>query len=217
MRVIIAELSVVYTGRGDTYLPPAIRALFLKSDGAVSIHDDAGNKPLNYMNGGKYEKTEHVLEDGTLLWSFDTRQESIQVTLHRVLSDTEHALDQEAPRLERDGTEAQLQGWLAEHPDTLGKGFMTEAREFPTGAGPVDILARDPQGRPVVVEVKRTAMLTACDQVTRYVTAIREQPGFEEAYGLIAALDIRPKTEALAVKRGIGMVIIPPYWRSPES
>lgn len=213
MRVIIANLSVVYTGRGDTYLPPAVRALFLKSDGAVSIHDDAGNKPLNYMNGGKYEMTEREVDNG-LLWSFDTRQESIQVTLHDILSDTDHELEQDAPRLERDGTEAQLQAWLAEHPDVLGDGFRTEAREFPTGAGPVDILARDAQGCPVVIEVKRTAMLNACDQVTRYVTAIREQSGFEDAYGLIAALDVRPKTEALALKRGIGTVLIPEYWRT---
>lgn len=212
MRIVIANLSVVYTGRGDTYLPPAVRALILKDDGAVSIHDDAGNKPLNYMNGGKYELTESETDSG-ILWSFDTRQESIQVTLHDIVSDSAHELDLEAPGLQRDGTEAQLQEWLAENPQVLGEGFLTEAREFATGAGPVDILARDPEGRPVVVEVKRTAMLTACDQVNRYVTAIREQPGFEEAYGVLAALDIRPKTEALALKRDIGMVIIPPYWR----
>lgn len=216
MRIVIANLSVVYTGRGDTYLPPSIRALILKSDGAVSIHDDAGNKPLNYMNGGKYEKTESETDEG-ILWSFDTRQESIQVTLHDIISDSDHELDIEAPRLQRDGTEAQLQEWLAEHPYVFGDGFVTQAREFPTGAGPVDILARDPEGRPVVIEVKRTAMLTACDQVTRYVTAIRELPGYEDAYGLIAALDIRPKTEALAVKRDIGTVVIPAYWRADSA
>lgn len=213
MRVIIAELSVVYTGRGDTYLPPATRALILKNDGAVSIHDDAGNKPLNYMNGGKYELTETPLSDGSVLWSFDTRQESIQVTLHDIISDSDHELTPDAPRLERDGTESQLQGWIAEHPDVLGEGYTFVAREYATGAGPVDILAVDPEGRPVVVEVKRTAMLGACDQIGRYVTAIREQPGFENAVGLIAALDIRPKTEALAIKRGIETVTLPAYWR----
>lgn len=70
-----------------------------------------------------------------------------------------------------------------------------------------------PDGTPVVVEVKRTAMLGACDQIGRYVAAVREQPGFEEAIGIIAALDIRPKTEALAVKRGIPTVTLPAYWR----
>lgn len=213
MRVIIAELSVVYTGRGDTYLPPAVRALLLKSDGAVSIHDDAGNKPLNYMNGGKYEKTETGMSDGSVLWSFDTRQESIQVTLHRVISDTEHELTPEAPRLERDGTESQLQEWISEHPEVLGEGFAVIQREFATGAGPVDLLAMSPDGTPVVVEVKRTAMLGACDQIGRYVAAVREQPGFEDAIGIIAALDIRPKTEALAIKRDIPLVTLPAYWR----
>jgi RecB family endonuclease NucS len=213
MRVIIAELSVVYTGRGDTYLPPAVRALILKGDGAVSIHDDAGNKPLNYMNGGKYELTETQMHDGSVLWSFDTRQESIQVSLHRIVSDTAHELDVEAPRLERDGTESQLQEWIAQHPESIGPGFTFVAREYATGAGPVDILVADASGRPVVVEVKRTAMLGACDQVGRYVAAIREQPGFEDAVGIIAALDIRPKTQILADKRGIETVTLPAYWR----
>lgn len=213
MRVIIAELSVVYTGRGDTYLPPATRALILKKDGAVSIHDDAGNKPLNYMNGGKYELTETELSDGSVLWSFDTRQESIQVTLHSIVSDSAHELTLEAPRLERDGTESQLQEWIAAHPEVLGEGFTVVQREYATGAGPVDLLAMAPDGTPVVVEVKRTAMLGACDQIGRYVAAVREQPGFEEAVGIIAALDIRPKTEALAVKRGIPTVTLPAYWR----
>lgn len=217
MRVIIAELSVIYTGRGDTYLPPAIRALILKGDGAVSIHDDAGNKPLNYMNGGKYELTERELDDGTLHWSFDTRQESIQVSLHRIISDTAHELEADAPRLERDGTEHQLQEWLAAHPEAIGTGYTFIAREYATGAGPVDILVADADGRPVVVEVKRTAMLGACDQVGRYVAAIREQPGYEETVGIIAALDIRPKTQALADKRGIQTVTLPAYWRTDRA
>ncbi len=217
MRVIIANLSVIYTGRGDTYLPPAVRALILKEDGAVSIHDDAGNKPLNYMNGGKYELTERELEDGTVHWSFDTRQESIQVSLHRIISDSDHELDVEAPRLERDGTESQLQEWLAANPEAIGDGYTFVAREYATGAGPVDILVADSTGRPIVVEVKRTAMLGACDQINRYVAAIREQPGYEDAVGVIAALDIRPKTQALADKRGIQTVTLPAYWRSGQA
>jgi len=212
VRIIVAKLSVVYSGRGDTYLPPAVRAMIVKSDGAVSIHDTAGNKPLNYMGAGN-ELTVSRLQAGKQLWSFDTRKESIQVTLHDVLSDMEHELDVGAPPLERDGTELQLQAWLAENVGVLGAGFTLVGREFPTGAGPVDLMVLDADGDPVVVEVKRVAMLGAVDQVRRYADSMREQPGYENVRPLIAALDIRPKTLALADKRGIECVTIPAGWR----
>lgn len=212
MRIIVAKLSVVYSGRGDTYLAPAVRALIIKPDGSVSIHNAVGNKPLNYMGAGN-ELTVVKRRSGRQLWSFDTRKESIQVTLHHIISDVECNLDLDSPVLERDGTESQLQAWLSENVEVLGAGFMFGAREYPTGAGAVDLLVADAGGVPVVVEVKRVAMLGAVDQVRRYVSALREQEGFEDVRGVIAALDIRPKTLALAEKHGIECVTVPDDWR----
>lgn len=201
MQVIIAHCSVTYAGRGDTLLGAATRAIIIKSDGSVSVHNDLSNKPLNYMGAGNIH-TVTVNEAGEEVWSFDLRKENLTVTLHEVVSRVgEVPLDTEE-KLTRDGTEAHLQAWLAENPEQLGAGFELVQREFRTTAGAVDILAVDPEGRYVAVEVKRVAMLPAVDQTRRYVEALRPELG-EDTYGLLVALDVRPKTRELADKRGL--------------
>lgn len=216
MRVVVADCSVIYTGRGDTKLPRAIRALIVKDDGSVSVHNDRGTKPLNYM--GKDCVLTITSEETYDMWSFDTRKESLQVKMFQVYSDSFFPLERSPEdTLERDGTENQLQEWISEHPECVGEGFVFVSREYPTGAGPVDILMKDPEGTFVAVEVKRVAMLGAVDQVSRYVEALKRDSGFTEVYGLIAALDVRPKTRELASKRGISWVTVPNSWRTSES
>lgn len=210
MRIIIADCSVVYSGRGDTTLARGIRSIIIKEDGAVSIHSDAGNKPLNYM-GKDNVLTIEEREDITV-WSFDTRKESLQVYMHQKLMDSAFTLGVEDEGLVRDGTENQLQAWLSEHPEIFGEGCSLVQREFPTGAGPVDLLIQDKDGNYIAVEVKRVALLAAIDQINRYVIALRESEGFENTTGLIAALDVRPNTVTLANKRGIPYVLIPTDW-----
>jgi RecB family endonuclease NucS len=216
MRIVVAVCSVIYSGRGDTKLPIATRAIIIKDDGAISIHSDFGNKPLNYMGKGNIH-TEVVDPKLGKVWNFDTRKENLQIRLIAILSDSNHTLEMEEPGLLRDGTEPQLQAWLAENPEALGQGYTLVKREYPTGAGPVDLLVRDEEGKPVAVEVKRVAMLGAVDQVRRYVEALAPGKGFSEVRGIIAALDVRPKTAELAAKRGIEYVILPAHWREkPE-
>jgi len=211
MRIVVANCSVIYSGRGDTQLVQATRAIIVKDDGAVSIHSDFGNKPLNYMGkGNAFTITSNGSET---VWHFDTRKESLQITLHKVLSDSNHMLETEEPGLTRDGTEDHLQAWLAEHPQVLGLGYTLVDREYATGAGPVDLLVLDEEGKPVAVEVKRVAMLGAVDQVRRYVEALNVN-SFGPVRGLIAALDIRPNTKTLADKRGIQCVTLPADWRA---
>lgn len=215
MRVVVADCSVIYTGRGDTKLPRAVRALIVKSDGSVSVHNDRGTKPLNYM--GKDCALTITSEEDYDMWSFDTRKESLQVKMYQIYSDSLLPLERSPEDvLERDGTESQLQEWIAANPECVGEGFTFVSREYPTGAGPVDILMKDAEGVFVAVEVKRVAMLGAVDQVSRYVEALKRDSGFTEVYGLIAALDVRPKTQDLAQKRGINWVTVPRSWRNGD-
>lgn len=213
MRVVVADCSVVYTGRGDTKLGRAVRALVVKSDGSVSVHNDRGTKPLNYMGKGCVQSVK-VNADGVEVWCYDTRKESLQICMYQVFSDSSFLLESGADDvLERDGTELHLQVWLAEHPEVVGEGFTFSSREFATGAGPVDLFMMDEDGVPVAVEVKRTAMLGVVDQVSRYVEALRAA-GYDDVYGLIVALDVRPKTRELAEKRGIRWVEVPSDWNA---
>lgn len=212
MRKIVASCSAIYSGRGDTQLGEGIRAIIFKEDGSVSIHNDKSNKPLNYMGKGNIVTETEI--DGHLVWNIDTRKENLQIHLHEIISDTSFGLIMEDEGLVRDGTEHQLQAWLADNPESLGEGFTFVSREYPTGAGPVDLLVEDAQGNPVAVEVKRTAMLTAVDQVNRYVEALKEIEGFENARGIVAALDIRPNTLKLAERKNVECVTLPATWKN---
>lgn len=99
----------------------------------------------------------------------------------------------------------------------FGDNWPFVEREFATEAGPVDLLFLDENKKPVLVEVKRTAMLGDVDQVSRYVEGVVSQEGYEEARGMIAALDIRPHTRTLAEKRKIPWIVIPCDWSSSDS
>lgn len=223
MRVIIAECSAIYSGRGDTTLARGQRAILIKDDGSVSIHNDLGNKPLNYMKTPVLVTGENEL--GEAVWTFDARHESLAITLHHVAMETSMPLVGEGdPGLVRDGTEGHLQEWLAANPEILGGGFTLVSREYPTGNGPVDLLVLDGDGTPVAVEVKRVAMLGAVDQARRYMDALRAQEpddtlpyDLSKTRAMVAAVDIRPRTLALAEKRGIATVAVPTDWRSSSS
>lgn len=214
MRTVVALCSVKYAGRGDTSLDSAVRAILVKADGSVSIHNDKGNKPLNYMGAGCVH-SETVADDGGIVWFFDTRKESLIITLHEVYSDVTVGLDEGTVELVRDGTESHLQKWLSEHPEeTFGPGWRFLEREFKTGVGGLDLLMADPDGVPVAVEVKRTATPNSVYQVIRYVDAMRGIEGFENVYGLVVAVDLRPNMVTLAEKKNIITVTVPPFWRN---
>lgn len=219
MKIIFADCSAVYTGRGDSKLARAVRAIILKNDGSVSIHNEVGNKPMNYMKTAECTPTQD--SDGNVVWEFDSRRESLKITLYEIFGETEHDLVLNDPGLERDGTEKHLQEWLAKHPEYLGRGYSIVGNEYPTGNGPVDILALDENGRPVAVEVKRIAMVGAVDQCRRYLDSFKDNSvdhgpaklDFTNTLGMIAAVDIRPKTLEWAAKHSIMTVTVPDNWR----
>lgn len=240
MKIVIADCSAIYTGRGDTFLPRGIRVIMIKRDGTVSIHNDDGIKPLNYMKQAIFQ--ESTTENGDMLWSFDSRKESLSITMYNIVSSNEESLIENDPGLVRDGTEDHLQEWLAKNVQILGDECNFSFREYPTGNGPVDILVLDKSRIPIAVEVKRTAMLSSVDQCRRYVEALKDEAetnteqqqmrfrelaeanssntsewwesiDFANTIGMIAAVDIRPKTLEHAEKKGIMTFTIPSDWR----
>lgn len=172
MRVLIARCAVVYSGRLDTTLAPAVRAILLKADGSVAVHTDAALAAKNWMvrpTSVYLPPVGRASRRRPVTWTFATSRESLTITITSVLADTEHALEVADPGLVKRGTERDLQAWLARHPDRLGDGHVFLAREHPTGAGPVDLMTLAPDGVRVAVEVKRVASIGAVDQVSRYV------------------------------------------------
>ncbi|ADJ49462.1 hypothetical protein AMES_7637 [Amycolatopsis mediterranei S699] len=195
---MIARCQVDYAGRLTAHLPMATRLLLVKSDGSVSVHsDDRAYKPLNWMSPPCW-----LIEDGKL-WIVENKQgEKLVISIEEVFHDYSQALGAE-PGLQKDGVEAHLQELLAEHIKTLGDGYTLVRREFPTAIGPVDIMARDADGKSVAVEIKRRGEIDGVEQLTRYLELLNRDPLLAPVQGVFAAQIIKPQARTLAEDRGI--------------
>jgi RecB family endonuclease NucS len=221
MRVVIANCEVTYKGRGHTELPMGVRAIVIKEDGAISVHAEYnGNKPLNYMPAGTSLSVDTL--DEYMIWTFQSKKESIEIIISEVLSDIEFKLADTEPGLSRHNTEKDLQKFIAENPSSVlyhyGISNATPEsleihREYNTKAGAVDILIVDRKSKTIyIIEVKRIAMLGAVDQCRRYRSAYINNPVENtenfKIITAIAAWDIRPNTTALANRHDIDCILV---------
>ena len=81
-------------------------------------------------------------------------------------------------------------------------------REYPTPIGPVDILARDPAGAAVAVEIKRRGEIDGVEQLTRYLDLLNRDPLLAPVRGIFAAQEIKPQARTLATDRGIRCLLL---------
>lgn len=214
MRLVIARCSVDYVGRLDAHLPSALRLILMKADGSVSIHaDDRAYKPLNWMTPPCTIREQAVVDidgedTGDELWIVENpKGEQLRITVEEVVSDTSVELGED-PGLVKDGVESHLQELLAEHISTLGEGFTLVRREYPTAIGPVDLLAKDPDGKTVAVEVKRRGGIDGVEQLTRYVELLNRDSVLRPVQGVYAAQEIKPQARTLAEDRGFRCIVL---------
>src|SRR4051812_19093457 len=174
----------------------------IKSDGTILIHSDSGSKALNWMS------PPCVLREEPDRWNVTNKAgETLAISIDEVLHDSAHELGVD-PGLVKDGVEAHLQVLLAEHIETLGPGFRLVRREYPTAIGPVDILARDPNGAVVAIEIKRRGEIDGVEQLTRYLELLNRDPLLAPVRGVFAAQEIKPQARTLAVDRGIDCLVL---------
>jgi RecB family endonuclease NucS len=203
VRLIVARCEVSYTGRLTAHLPEALRLLIVKADGSVLVHADAGGyKPLNWMT----PPTVIEEEPGHIVVRKLKGEDRLDIRLAEVLSDSEHAMDEDADRLEKDGVEAHLQEALAAVPESCGEGFRLVRREWATDIGPVDLMCRDAADDWVAVEIKRIGTIEAVEQLTRYLERIRLDPAMAACRGVLAAQVVKPQARVLAEARGLAWV-----------
>ena len=215
MRVVIASCSVDYSGRLDAHLPRATRLIMVKADGSVLVHSDGGSyKPLNWMSPparlAEVAPDEEDREAGVVSrWEVTAAKtdDRLVIRLFDVVSDTSADLGVD-PGLTKDGVEAHLQELLAEQIEVLGAGYRLVRREFPTAIGPVDIMAKDAEGRSVAVEIKRVGGIDGVEQLTRYLELLDRDPLLTPVQGVFAAQTIKPQARVLAEDRGIRCVTL---------
>jgi RecB family endonuclease NucS len=215
VRIVVARCSARYTGRLSASLPPATRLLVVKADGSVLIHADGGSyKPLNWMSppctltvvGPEADAVERGVSQ---VWRVQHAKsdDRLEIELHEVIHDSAHELGLD-PGLVKDGVEAHLQALLAEQIQLLGAGHLLIRREYPTAIGPVDILAKDPAGAAVAVEIKRRGDIDGVEQLTRYLELLNRDPHLTPVRGVFAAQEIRPQARVLAEDRGIRCLVL---------
>ncbi|MDO5051824.1 MAG: endonuclease NucS [Pseudoclavibacter sp.] len=215
MRLVIARCSVDYAGRLDAHLPEAVRVLMHKADGSLLVHSDGGSyKPLNWMSPPCSLQVEEPDEDERAagvqeVWTVSQRKtgDRLVVRVFEIVHETQHDLGVD-PGLSKDGVEAHLQKLLAEQIELLGEGHTLVRREHATAIGPVDILARDPQGRAVAVEIKRRGEIDGVEQLSRYLELMNRDPLLAPVQGVFAAQEIKPQARTLAEDRGIRCVVL---------
>ena len=154
-----------------------VRLILIKDDGSVAIHQDKGMKPLNYMSKSTEIEYYTAPDTGRQHLYVSSNSESLDIDIFAELF--EQFLDfPDDQDLERFGTEKQLQAWLA-NDDNLKKSVSPDldfvTREYQTGKGPVDILAKNNQDdQACLIEVKRYAKKNDSFQLVRYKTSLEE-------------------------------------------
>jgi RecB family endonuclease NucS len=215
MRLVVARCAARYSGRLNAHLPLATRLLVVKADGSVLLHSDGGSyKPLNWMSPpctlAVAEPDDESRAAGvTQTWVVQHQKsdDRLEIELYDVLHDSAHDLGVD-PGLVKDGVEAHLQELLAAQIVLLGSGHSLIRREFPTAIGPVDILAKDPSGGTVAVEIKRRGDIDGVEQLTRYLELLNRDPHLAPVRGVFAAQEIKPQARVLATDRGIGCLVL---------
>jgi RecB family endonuclease NucS len=215
VRVVIARCAVDYSGRLDAHLDPALRLILVKTDGSVLIHADGGSyKPLNWMTP-PCTVTEGPPSDAdasqgvTAQWTVRHAKsdDTLVIRIFEVVDQMDHDLGID-PGLVKDGVEAHLQELLAAQIELLGEGYRLVRREYPTAIGPVDIVARDPSGGTVVVEIKRRGEIDGVEQLSRYLDVLGRDSMLGPLTGVFAAQTIKPQAKVLAEHRGIRTLVL---------
>ncbi|OKL47239.1 endonuclease [Boudabousia liubingyangii] len=214
MRIVFADCSVDYSGRLDAHLPRAVRLLMLKADGSVLVHSDGGSyKPLNWMSPPAKlevkEPDESVDPEALEIWDVTAQKSDdlLRITIFEVHAEYEHDLGID-PGLTKDGVEAHLQELLARDPGAVIPGLKLVRREYPTPIGPVDLMCRNADGEPVIIEVKRVGGIDGVEQLTRYFEMLSRDSLLSGLKGVFAAQVIKPQARVLAEDRGFACVTL---------
>lgn len=186
---IEAECEVEYDGRSGGYLAPGDRLVVCKPDGTLLVHRPSGHKPVNWMPGGATIKVEpgEGDADAPLLYARRSNpNEFLRVYLQDVYALSRFDATDAVEYRER-GTEAEMHEYIENNPEAaLESGIRIVEHERETPYGFLDFFAKDRDGVPVVVEVKRRqATLNHFDQLKRYMELYRESN--PEVRGLLVA------------------------------
>lgn len=190
---VAGRCAIDYQGRAASQLPSGNRLLLFKPDGTLLVHGSRKLKPVNWQPPGCTFSA--AREDGkvVLTASREKPKETVRIVLEEVQFVVSMSLD-DGDELDLQGSEDDLQAFLAMRPQLIEPGFRFWSRERASGRGPMDLYGEDAQGRRVVVEVKRRAAgVKEADQLRRYVERERAARGDTPVRGILVAPQVSDK------------------------
>jgi len=174
---VAARCAIDYQGRAESKLPLGARLLLFKPDGTLVVHTSTKLKPVNWQPPGCVFAADLAGGRIVLTATRDKPKETVRIELETVQFAAALDLD-DGDGFALEGSEDDLQAFLAKQPDIIEPGFRFWSRERASGRGPMDLYGEDTRGRRVVVEVKRRAAGVAeADQLRRYVERERNARG----------------------------------------
>lgn len=208
---LFGRCTVDYEGRAASTLGAGDRHVMLKPDGAVLVHTDEGQQPVNWQPPGCDHEV--AVEGGDLVLRSErpTPSEELLVRFEAVLHAA--AFDVSDPTdLSLTGTEEDLRRRILDDPGLIEPGFAPLATERGTPAGAVDIYGEDGDGRTVVVELKRRRVgPDAVGQLDRYVDALERDLHDDAAVrGILVAPSVTDRARDLLAEKGMEFVALDP-------
>ena len=210
MVTLFGRCTVDYDGRATSSLGPGDRLVVCKPDGTILVHTDEKRKPVNWQPPGCTHRAS--VRDGRLRVRSErsTPTERLDVAFERIDQVTAYEVtDRSDLRLQ--GSEEDLRRRILDDPALVEEGFVPQATERETAAGPVDVFGEDAAGRPVVVELKRRRVgPSAAGQLQRYVEAVDEEFPDEGVRGVLVAPSVTDRARELLAERGLSFVAVEP-------
>ena len=199
-----ARCEVEYEGRTSGYLGPGDRVLVAKPDGTFLVHQPTGHKPVNWMPGGGSVSARVSEGEAVLLARRTNPSERVEARVREAYGLTRFKATDGAT-YEESGTEAEMHEYIEANPEVLEEGLRVVEHERESKYGFIDFFARDSEGVPVVVEVKRIqATLNHFDQLQRYVSLYEETN--ERVRGMLVAPSASERVQRALRDNGLEFV-----------
>lgn len=203
--VFLGTCFTEYEGRAASRSTPGDMLVMVKPDGSVIVHGPRGFKPLNWQPDTASITAD--IEGGELVVRAVRRKprETLVVRCASVYH-VVWAHGASTGEFWMYLNEHEIRDAIARDPSLLIPGARITRVERPVDPGFIDLYGYDPEGRLLVVELKRVkAGEAAVRQLLRYVEAL-EKKGYRNIRPILAAPDFTEAAVRLASLSGVELV-----------
>lgn len=187
LSVVIGDCLIEYRGRAKSLLDWGERAVIIKQDGAVIVHQPTMREPVNWQPSNT--KTDFSVENEKFIMNTYHKHpnEKMKLTFRNVRMMIATSLKDNA-RIVVSGMETDIVEKIIEKPDVIEEGLRITKREKKTKSGMIDLYGYDKQCVPVIIEAKRSlATIPAVHQLRMYVNDIKRKNKKANVRGILCA------------------------------